>query len=67
MKVEITEITSPTLSHRIKLSEYTRENETHNHRRNEIKIPLTMESRIDKIKLDYDSPKLKQAMRNLGF
>lgn len=35
--------------------------------RNELKLPLKFDVNLDKINLDFDSPRMKQAMRNLGM
>jgi hypothetical protein len=35
--------------------------------RNELKLPLKPDANLDKVKLDFDSPRMIQAMRNLGM
>jgi hypothetical protein len=35
--------------------------------RNELKLPLKPDVNLDKVKLDFDSPRMIQAMRNLGM
>jgi hypothetical protein len=35
--------------------------------RNELKLPLGSHTKLDKINLDLDTPRIKAAMRNLGF
>ena len=34
--------------------------------RNELKLPLKVDINLDKIKLDLLTPRIKQAMKNLG-